>query len=160
MQEFSPFAVARILAETSTSADLDEVCRWLIRCQVKSVRLDVGDVPALTQGGRLRLAPPIRAARAVLCAVWLLEDVEHGDCLLAGHLRFVAHPTGSDIRLSFRGRAAKGVGSTLPLRLASLAAQQLVEVIAESIERPPAVAHRRALPAAEMIPLRYAVDYS
>jgi hypothetical protein len=160
MQEVPQLMVTRILAETSASADLDEVCRWLIRSQENPVRLDGDDVPALRQGSRLRLALPIRAQRAVLCAAWLLEDADPGDCLLAGHLRFVAHPTGSDIRLSFRGRAANAIGSALPLRLAGLAARQLLEVIARSIERPAAVVGRQPSQPADIIPLRHAVDYS
>jgi hypothetical protein len=160
MQEVPQLMVTRILAETSASADLDDVCRWLIRGQVNPVRLDVDDLPALRQGSTLRLATPIRAQRAALCAAWLLEDVDPGGCLLAGHLRFVAHPTGSDIRLSFRGRIANAMGPGLPLRQADLAARQLLDVIAASIGRPSAVARRRASQPAEIIPLRYAVDYS
>ena len=160
MQEVPQLMVTRILAETSTSADLDDVCRWLIRSQHHPISLDVDDLPALKNGTTLRLASPIRAQRAVLCAAWLLEDVDPGGCLLAGHLRFVAHPTGSDIRLSFRGRTANAMGAGLPLRQADLAARQLLKVIAESIGRRSAIARRRASHSAEIIPLRYAIDYS
>jgi hypothetical protein len=152
--------VARVLAETSASADLDDVCRWLIRGQYNPIHLDLDVLRALTHGSRLKLGPPIRAQRAVLCSAWLLEDLDPGGCLLAGHLRFVAHPTAPDIRLSFRGRTASATWPGLPRRKADLAARQLLELIGASIERPSAVARGRTSLAAEIVPLRYAVDYS
>ena len=129
-------AVARISAEASASAALDEVCRWLIARQSNPVRLDVDDLPALGQDCWLRLAVPVTAPRAVLCALWLLEDVDAGGCLMSGHLRFVAHPTGPDIRLSFSGRTATAVPPSLLHGQANHAARQLLELIAASIERP------------------------
>jgi len=72
----------------------------------------------------------------VAAAVWLVDDVVAGECLLAGHLRFVAHPTSSDIRLSFRGRTAAAMRSGALYRQADHAARQLLEVIGRSIERP------------------------
>src|ERR1700687_2918852 len=105
MQEDRALIVARRSAETSASASLDDVWRWLIRCQSTPVRLDGNDLPALGQGTRLRLALPLSAPRAVLCTLWLLEDADEGACLLAGQLRFVAHPTGPQVRLSFNGRS-------------------------------------------------------
>lgn len=128
---------ARVSAETSASADLEEVCRWLIEYQGRPVRLDLLDLPALGQGARLQLALPLTAPRAVLCTAWLLEDVEGGRCLLDGQLRFVAHPTATRIRLGFYGRTAAALGSEL-LRHADHAARQLLEAIAESIKRQPA----------------------
>ena len=129
-------AVARISAEASASAALDEVCRWLIARQSNPVRLDVDDLPALGQDCWLRLALPVTAPRAVLCALWLLEDIDAGGCLMTGHLRFVAHPTGPDIRLSFSGRTATAMRPTLLQGHANHAARQLLELIAESIGRP------------------------
>jgi hypothetical protein len=129
-------AVARISAEASASAALDEVCRWLIARQSNPLRLDVDDLPALGQDCWLRLALPVTAPRAVLCALWLLEDIDAGGCLMTGHLRFVAHPTGSDIRLSFSGRTAMAMRPTLLQGHANHAARQLLELIAASIERP------------------------
>jgi hypothetical protein len=123
-------------AETSAAADLDEVRRWLIASQWNPVRLDVGDLPALGQGSMLRFALPMTAPRAVLCAMWLHEDVEAGGCLLAGQLRFVAHPTASDIRLSFSGQTAGAMRSGQLGLQAHHAARQLVEVIADTIQRP------------------------
>src|ERR1700680_1319111 len=110
MWEDRPLVVARISAEASASAHLDDVCRWLIECQSNPVRLNVDSVPALGQDSWLMLAPPITAPRAVLCAVWMLEDIDAGGCLLAGQLRFVAHPTDSAIRMSFGGRSALVLG--------------------------------------------------
>src|SRR5260370_6936702 len=112
MQVDSPLTAAHVSVESSASADLDDVCRWLIECQANPVRLDVRDLPALGQGTRLRLALPVTAPRAVLSTVSLLEDVDAGGCLLTGHLRFVAHPTEPDIRLSFTGRAETTMAST------------------------------------------------
>jgi hypothetical protein len=129
-------AVARISAEASASAALDEVCRWLIARQSNPVRLDLDDLPALGQDCWLRLALPVTAPRAVLCALWLLEDIDAGGCLMTGHLRFVAHPTSPDIKLSFSGRTATAMKPTLPQGHANHAARQLLELIAESIERP------------------------
>ena len=134
MQEVQPRLVARMSAEASASADLDDVCRWLIQRQFDPVLLDIDDVPALGHGSRLKLALPITAPRAVLCALWLLEDADAGGCLLVGQLRFVAHPTASDIRLSFSGRTATAMTVAPPQ--AGHAARQLLEVIGRSIERP------------------------
>ena len=127
-------AVARISAEASASAALDEVCRWLI-ARATPVRLDLDDLPALGQDCWLRLALPITAPRAVLCAIWLLEDIDTGGCLMTGHLRFVAHPTGQELRLSFSGRTATAMRPAL-LGHANHAARQLLELIAQSIEHP------------------------
>jgi hypothetical protein len=129
-------AVARISAEASASAALDEVCRWLIARQSNPVRLDPDDLPALGQDCWLRLAVPVTAPRAVLCALWLLEDIDAGGCLMTGHLRFVAHPTGPNIRLSFSGRTATAMPRSLLHGHANHAARQLLELIAASIERP------------------------
>jgi hypothetical protein len=131
-----PLAVARVSVETSASADLNAVCRWLIEHQGMPLTFDAGDLPALGQRTRLRLALPVTAPRAVLCALWLLEDLGAGGCLLAGQLRFVAHPTESDIRLSFIGRTAEAMRSVSLGRHADHAARQLIELIANSIQRP------------------------
>ena len=139
MQVGFPLTEAHISVETSASADLDDVCRWLIDCQANPVRLDVRDLPALGQGTRLRLALPVTAPRAVLSTVSLLEDVDGGGCLLTGHIRFVAHPTEPNIRLSFSGRAETAMGSSAIRRQAAYAARELLEVIAASIERPSAL---------------------
>lgn len=133
MDETRWSAVARVSAERSASADLHEVFSWLIESQGSPMRLDVADLPALGQSSRLRLALPITAPRAVLCTVWLLEDVDPRGCLVVGQLRFVAHPTGSGIRLSFRGRTATAMRLELPRLQADDTARQLLEVIAESI---------------------------
>ncbi len=130
-------AVARISAEASASAALDDVCRWLI-ARATPVRLDLDDLPALGQDCWLKLALPITAPRAVLCALWLLDDIDAGGCLMTGHLRFVAHPTGPDLRLGFSGRTATAMRPTLLQGHANNAARQLLELIAKSIERPSA----------------------
>jgi hypothetical protein len=131
-----PLAVAPISVETSAAVDLGAVCRWLIERQDSPLSFGPGDLPALGQKTRLRLALPVTAPRAVLCALWLLEDLGTGGCLLAGHLRFVAHPTGSHIRLSFIGRTAEAMRSVSLGRHADLAARQLIELISDSIQRP------------------------
>ena len=113
MQEDRTLTVSRISAETSASAALDEVCRWLIARQGNPVRLTVDDLPALGQDCWLRLALPISAPRAVLSALWLVAEMDATECLLVGHLRFVAHPTKSDLRLSFNGRTAAAIRSRL-----------------------------------------------
>lgn len=128
--------VVRISAERSTPARLDDVFRWLVQHQGTAMRLDVDEVPAVGRHSWLRLASPITAPRAVLCTLWLVDDVVAGACLLAGHLRFVAHPTSSGVRLSFSGRTAVGMRSMALRRQADHAAQQLLEVIGNSIERP------------------------
>jgi hypothetical protein len=130
--------VARFSAETSASTDLDGVFRWLIDRQGNPLRLVIEDLPALGRDSMIRLARPVTAARAVLCTLWVVEDLESGTCLLAGQLRFVAHPTRSGIRLTFSGRAAVAVTSGFLRRQADHAAHQLVELIARSIERPAA----------------------
>src|SRR5487761_373186 len=98
--------LAPISAEMLVSTDLDEVYRWLVECQYNPVRLDVDDLPALGQHTWLRVGPRITARRAILCTLWLVEDVAGGRCLVAGHLRFVAHPTTSSVKVAFDGRTA------------------------------------------------------
>lgn len=139
MQGGHQLVVARISAETSASAHLTAVFRWLIEAQHKLLRLVAEELPALGQASRLRLGRPITAPRALLCALWLLEDEDGGGCLMAGQLRFVAHPTSSDVRMSFSG------GTMTVMRpgpvwnqsgQAEHAARQLLQAIAGSIERP------------------------
>jgi hypothetical protein len=142
MQEDRTLAVSRISAETSASAALDEVCRWLIARQGNPVRLTVDDLPALGQDCWLRLALPISAPRAVLSALWLVAEMDATECLLVGHLRFVAHPTKSNLRLSFNGRTAAAIRSGLLHGQADHTARQLLELIAQSIE-----SHQAAMPA-------------
>jgi hypothetical protein len=119
---------ARLSAEMSAAADLDEAVRWLIERQYNPVRIGIDDLPALGRDTWLKLALPITAPRAVICALWLIEDVDDGACVLAGHLRFVGHPTAADTRLSFSGRSATPTGP------GSDAARQLLRVVAASIE--------------------------
>jgi len=126
MQRIRPALMARISAQISTSADLNQVCRWLIECLHDPVHVDAGHLPALGSHSRLRVARPITARRAVLCALWLIEEVDAGVCVLAGHLRFVAHPTAPEIKVSFDGHARPQIGA---------AAFQLLELIAASIKR-------------------------
>jgi hypothetical protein len=136
MNDRRPSMLARISAETSVSAHLHEACHWVIECQTNRVRLDVDELPALGCGSTLIVGRPITAARAVLCALWLLEDAVGGACLLAGRIRFLAHPTGTGIKLSFSGRAAATqTGSGLPPGQADHAARQLLDVVAKSLGR-------------------------
>jgi hypothetical protein len=130
MNEDRLMLVARISAEITTLADLSEVCGWLIECQYNPLRLDADRLPALGRHSWLRVARPVTAPRAVLCTLWLVEYGEGGGCLVAGALRFVGHPTGSDVRLSFDGRS-------VPTGREDRAALQLLELIAASIGRPP-----------------------
>ena len=136
MIEDRPTLIARISAEMSASADLDGVCRWLIGSQCDPVRLDVADLPALGHHSRLRIALLITAPRALICTLWLVEDVDAGACLLAGHLRFVAHPTASAVRLSFDGRTARAPRPAMPAGQTDNVARQLLELITGAIERP------------------------
>lgn len=129
-----PLVVARISAERSASADLSEVCRWLIDGRAKPVRLGLDAVPAMGQDCWLVLARPITAPRALLCTLWVLEDLDTGGCLLAGQLRFVAHPTASQIKLSFNGGSAMVFRNGPIGGWADHAAHQVLGVIAESIE--------------------------
>ena len=134
MQGVRQLVVARISAETSASAHLAEVVRWLIAAQSKLLRFVADELPALGQDSLLKLGRPITAPRALLCALWLLEDGDAGECLMAGQLRFVAHPTGSDVRMSFSGGTTT-VMKHGPLAQADHAARQLLQAIAGSIER-------------------------
>ena len=129
--------VARISAEASAAAHFDVVCRWLIESLSNPIRLAVEDVPALGQDSWLRLALPITAPRALLCGLWLLEDIDTGGCLLAGQLRFVAHPTESGVRMSFNGQSAAVLRYGALEGQADHAARQLLDTIAASIDRGP-----------------------
>ncbi len=126
----------RITVETSASANLDEVCRWLLECRANPLRLEVEHLPSLGQGARLMLAVPMIARRAVLCALTLLEDGAAGACLLSGQLRFVADPRGSDVTLSFSGHTAMSMTSGFLYRRAHHAVGELLQLIAESIPQP------------------------
>jgi hypothetical protein len=128
--------VARISAEISVPADLNDVCQWLIECQYSPVRLDADHLPAIGQHSWLRVALPITAPRAVFCTLWLVEDAGPGGCLLAGTLRFVAHPRASDIRLSFDGRTVAATRPESHRGRGDDAGRQLLELIGASIARP------------------------
>jgi hypothetical protein len=129
----------RISVETSASANLVEVSRWLVACRSSPLRLEAEHLPSLGQGAKLVLAVPMTARRAVLCALWLLEDGAAGACLLSGQLRFVAHPTASDTVLSFSGHTAIPMTSGFLYRRAHHAVAELLQLIAESIPYPGAL---------------------
>ena len=126
----------RISVETSASANLVEVSRWLLEARSKPMRLEAVHLPSLGQGARLMLAVPMTARRAVMCALWLLADGATGACLLSGQLRFVAHPSGSDVTVSFSGHTAMAMTSGLLYRQAHHAVGELLQLIAESIPQP------------------------
>jgi hypothetical protein len=131
-----------IFAETSATASLDEVDAWLLGYRSNQMRLDADDLPALGQRVRLRLAIPVTARRAILCAVSLFDDVA-GVILLSGQLRFVAHPTGPHINVGFSGNTTRAMSSVLLRRRAQRAVTELVEVIAESLSRSAGLTDRR-----------------
>ncbi len=87
----------------------------------------------------MMLAVPMTARRAVLCALWLLEDGAAGGCLLSGQLRFVAHPIEPDVTVSFRGHTAMAMTSGFLYRQAHHAVGELLQLIAESISQPAAI---------------------
>jgi len=128
MKDDRPTMVERISAEIVASTGLTEVCTWLIDRQHNPVRLDADHLPALGRRSWLRVARPITAPRAVLCTLWLLDELDRGSCLLAGSLRFVGHPTASEIRMNFDGRA-------IPTGRGDNAARELLELIMASVER-------------------------
>jgi hypothetical protein len=118
--------VTHVSAEILASTDLVDVCEWLIERQHDPMHLRSDHLPALGRHTRLRVARPITARRAVLCTMWLLDDADGGDCLVAGTLRFVSHPNGSDVRVRFEGLTIRtGRGRDL--------AHQLLELIASSV---------------------------
>jgi len=84
------------------------------------------------------LAVPMTARRAVMCALWLLDD--GSACLLSGQLRFVAHPSASDVTVSFSGHTAIAMTSGFLYRQAHHAVGELLQLIAESIPHPAAAA--------------------
>ena len=129
----------RISVETSASANLDQVVRWLLERRGNPLRLEAYHLPSLGQGARLMLAVPMTARRAVLCALWLLEDGAAGGCLLSGQLRFVAHPIEPDVTVSFRGHTAMAMTSGFLYRRAHHAVGELLQLIAESISQPAAI---------------------
>src|SRR5260370_11054130 len=90
----------RISVETSASANLVEVSRWLVACRSNPLRLEADHLPSLGQGSRLLPPPPMSARRAVLYTLWLLEDSAAGPWLLSVQLPFVAHPAASGTVLS------------------------------------------------------------
>jgi len=123
----------RITVETSASANLDEVSRWLLECRANPLRLEAEHLPSLGQGARLMLAVPMTARRAVLCALTLLEDGAAGACLLSGQLRFVAHPSEPDVTVSFSGHTEMAMTTGFLYRRAHHAVGELLQLIAESI---------------------------
>jgi hypothetical protein len=126
----------RISVETSASANLDQVTRWLLECRANPLRFNAEHLPSLGQGARLVLAAPMTARRAVICALWLLEDAATGECLVSGQLRFVAHPTGSDVTVAFSGHSAMAMTTGFLYRQAHHAVGELLALIAESIPQP------------------------
>ena len=126
----------RITVETSASANLDEVCRWLLECRANPLRLEAEHLPSLGQGARLMLAVPMTARRAVVCALTLLEEGAAGACLLSGQLRFVTDPHGADVTLRFSGPAAMSTTSGFLYRRAHHAVGELLQLIAESTPQP------------------------
>jgi hypothetical protein len=137
MQADRPLVLARVSAEASISARLDEVSRWLIERHAQPVRLDLHTVSAIGQDCWLWLTRPITAPRTVLSSLRLFEDMDSGECLVAGQVRFVAHPTESRIKMSFNGGTAMVLRRGQLHRQADHAARQLLSVIAESIEGGP-----------------------
>ena len=128
MNDDRPTLVARISAEIFASTGLAEVCAWLIESRHNPVRVEADHLPALGRPSWLRLARPITARRAVLCTLSLLDELDRGSCLVAGTLRFVGHPTASNVRMNFDGRA-------IPTDEGDSAARQLLELIVASIEK-------------------------
>jgi hypothetical protein len=128
MNDDQPTLVARVSAEIFASTGLAEVCAWLIERRQNPVRLDAEHLPALGRRSWLRVAHPITAPRAVLCTLWLLDELDRGTCLVAGSLRFVGHPTTPHVRMNFDGRA-------IPTGQGDNAARELLELIVSSIER-------------------------
>ena len=128
MNDDRPTLVARISAEIFASTGLAEVCAWLIERQHNPVRLEADHLPALGRRSWLRVARPITAPRAVLCTLSLLDELDRGSCLVVGSLRFVGHPTASDVRMNFDGRA-------IPTGQGDNAARQLLELIVASIDK-------------------------
>lgn len=126
MNEDRRSLVARTSAEISVSAGLKEACQWLIGCQHNPIRLAAGHLPGLARHTWLRVARPVTAPRALLCTLWLLDEVNRGDCLVAGTLRFVAHPTAAGVKVSFEGLMVR-------TDRAGDAALQLLELIASAI---------------------------
>src|SRR5258708_20200536 len=104
----------RISVETSASADLDQVVRWLLECRSNPLRLEAYHLPSLGQGARLMLAVPMTARRAVLWALWVLEDGAPGACLLSGPLRFVAPPNAAALTRSFTAPPPMAMTARLP----------------------------------------------
>jgi hypothetical protein len=126
MKEDRAMLVARVSAEMCTSATLTDVSEWVIARQHNHLRVHANHLPALGRHTWLRMARPIMAPRALLCTLWLLEDADGGACLVAGTLRFVSHPQGSDVRLSFEGLAVRTARG-------DAAAVQLLHLLASSI---------------------------
>ena len=132
----------QIFAQTSASASLDEVSSWLLGYRSNQLQLDAEDLPALGQRVRLRLELPLTARRAILCTVSLFDDVADA-VLLSGQLRFVAHPTGPDITVSFSGHTTNAMSSGALRRRAQRAVAELVELIADLLSRSAGLADRR-----------------
>jgi hypothetical protein len=139
MPEQRLLLVAPISAEILVATDLNDVHHWLVECQSNPVRLDAEHLPALGRHSWLRVGPPIRGPRAVLCRLWLVEAVDRAGCLVAGHLRFVAHPTTSDVKVAFDG-CTGAAPRTEATGKSGNAARQLLVQIAAANERPRSVA--------------------
>src|SRR5260370_5297858 len=87
----------RISVETSSSANLDQVVRWLLECRVNPLRLEAYHLPSLGRSVRLMLAVPMTARRAGLCALLLLPDRAPGAGLLSGQLPFLVPPIATHV---------------------------------------------------------------
>src|SRR5260370_40394259 len=78
----------RISVETSSSANLDQVVRWLLECRVNPLRLEAYHLPCLGRGVRLMLAVTMNARRGGVCALLVLGGGGPGAGAVSGPRRF------------------------------------------------------------------------
>ncbi len=98
--------VAGVRSETTVYTSLANIHLWLARNQGAEVDLS---------GSWLHVGPPITAARAVLCTIWLHGELGDDAPLLAGRLRGLINPRDGSVRLGFDGSAAPELaGSASP----------------------------------------------
>jgi len=120
MNDDRPTLVARISAEIFASTGLARCAHG--SSSASTTRFGSSRPPArLGRRSWLRVARPITAPRAVLCTLSLLDELDRGSCLVVGSLRFVSHPTASNVRMNFDGRA-------IPTGQGDNAARQLLEL--------------------------------
>ena len=97
--------VGGIHSETTVHASLSDIYLWLAKYRGGQVDASRLFPAAPTRDVSLHVGLPISAARAVICAMWLVEKPGSPTPLLAGRIRGLMNPRDASVQLRFDGTA-------------------------------------------------------